>query len=125
MTLKFLLDENVSPVVTEQVQRTRPEVVIESVLHWRGGEFLSQPDAALLAAAHAEGWTLVTYDTQILLELYFWFAEARPFSGLIFIDDKTIGSHEFGALVGSLLAFWDAHGEESWDGRLVYLSRAL
>ena len=125
MPLKLLLDENVSPVVAEGVRRKRPEMFIESVLHWRGGEFLSQPDDALLAAAHAEGWTLVTYDTQILSEVYFWFAEARPFSGLIFIDDKTIGSHEFGALVGSLLAFWDAHGEESWDGRLVYLSRAL
>lgn len=124
MPLRYLLDENVSPIVAEQIRQKRQDVLVESIHFWRDGALLGQPDSSVLSAAHADNRVVVTYDTQILSELYFWFAEARPFGGLLFIDDKTIASNDFGALVTSLIAFWNEHQAEDWDSRLAYLNRS-
>lgn len=121
MALSLLLDENISPVVAEQIRRKRADIRIQSVSVWREGAYLSVPDETLLAAAHEEGLTLVTYDTQILSELAYLFEEGTPFSGLIFIDEKTIPGNDFGRLVRALIYLWDIHASLEWSGRLVYL----
>lgn len=98
MALSLLLDENISPVVAEQIFRKRSDIRIQSIHLWQGGAYLSVPDETLLAAAHEEGLTLVTYDTQILSELAYLFEEETSFSGLIFVDEKTMPSNDFGRL---------------------------
>lgn len=121
MPLSLLLDENISPVVAKQILQKRPEIRIQSVHHWRDGEYLSVSDLLLLESAHEDGLTLVTYDTQILSELTYRFEEEVPFSGLIFIDDKTVASNDFGRLVKALVYLWDAQSERDWKDRLIYL----
>ena len=123
MPLSLLLDENVSPVVAQQIRQRRPDIPVESLFTWQGGALVGQPDAAILQAAHERAWTVVTYDTQILSELSYWFEEARPFGGLVFVDAKTIASNDFGALVVALIALWDRSSEETWAGRLIFLTR--
>jgi predicted nuclease of predicted toxin-antitoxin system len=123
MPLLLLLDENISPVVAEQVQAKRPTIGIESIHTWRDGAYRATPDRTVLAA-HEEGRTLATYDTQILSELYFFFADGTAFSGLVFINDRTIASSDFGALVRALIYLWDTEKDADWANRLVYLSPA-
>ena len=125
MPLSLLLDENVSPVVADQILQKRPEIRVRSVHHWRDGEYLGVSDLLLLEAAHEDGLTLVTYDTQILSELAYRFEEEVPFSGLIFIDDKTVASNDFGRLVRALIYLWDSQSERDWKDRLIYLPAPL
>lgn len=121
MTLSLLLDENISPVVAEQVRRKRSDILIQSVHLWREGAYLSVPDEILLQAAHEDRLTLVTYDKQILSELAYLFEEETAFSGLIFVDEKTMPDHDFGRLVRALIYLWDMENEMDWSGRLIYL----
>ncbi len=121
MPLSLLLDENISPVVAEQILQKRSDIRVQSIHHWRNGEYLSVSDLLLLEAAHEDGLTLVTYDTQILSELAYRFEEEVPFSGLIFIDDKTVSSNDFGRLVKALIYLWDSWRERDWKDRLIYL----
>src|ERR1044071_2280070 len=101
--LSLLLDENISPMVAEQIRAKRPDVRIQCLHEWHKGEYLGVADEAVIAAAHAEKLTLVTYDTQILTELAFIFDSGVDFGGLIFVDDKTIAGRDFGTLIRALL----------------------
>ena len=60
--LAYLLDENISFVVSEQLARKNPQMSGQSVHRWQGGAFVGQADGRLLRAATQEGLTLVTYD---------------------------------------------------------------
>ena len=57
--LSMLLDEMISPVISDQVSARRPEISIQSIFHWRGGTLQKQLDAFVLQAwaesAGAEG----------------------------------------------------------------------
>lgn len=121
MALSLLLDENLSPVVAEQIAHKRPELSILSLHTWRDGTFMGVPDEAVLSAAYEEERTLVTYDTQILSELAFWFEQEIPFAGLIFVDDSPIAGNDFGKLVRALIYLWDQQQEADWTNRLVFL----
>jgi predicted nuclease of predicted toxin-antitoxin system len=74
MSLKLLLDENMSQVIAAQVRQHRPTLVIESVHTWLAGAFRGRTDKALLQAARTESLTLVTYDQKtippLLVDLY-------------------------------------------------------
>jgi hypothetical protein len=121
MALFLLLDENISPVVAEQLARKRPDIPILSLHVWRNGAYLGVPDEAVLTAACEEGRTLVTYDTQTLSELAFWFEQGTPFAGLICVDDGTISGNDFGALVRALIYLWDQQHDVDWKNRLMFL----
>ena len=121
MALSLLLDENISPVVAEQIAQNRPDISILSVSLWREGVFLGMPDATLLTAAQEEGRTLVTYDVQILSDLAFWFEQEIPFAGLIFVDVNTIANNDFGALVRALIYLWDQEHAANWTNRLLFV----
>jgi hypothetical protein len=124
VSLKYLLDENISHVIATQVRSHRPEIHIESVYDWRDGAFLSQRDDELLRAAAMEELTLVTYDQNTIPPLFFDFVErGEDHGGVIFIDRSTIASNEFGALVRSLTSFWNTNGQEDWTNRVAYLTR--
>src|SRR5579871_1009834 len=124
MPLALLLDENISPVVAVQLARKRPDIPVQSLHTWREGALVGAPDADVLLAAYEEGWTLVTYDTQILSDLAVLFETGVPFSGLIVVDDKTIPSNNFGALMRSLVYLWDHEHTADWSQRLLFLPSA-
>ena len=125
MSLRLLLDENLSDVVAEQVRLHRKDIPIESVHTWRQGAFRGKRDPDLLRAAHEEAWTLVTYDQNTIPPLFYEFIQAgEDHAGVVFIDDRTIRPDEFGLLVRSLIAFWDVHGQRNWTNQVMYLTRA-
>ena len=55
-----LLDENISPAVSRQINARRPEFRMQSIFEWRGGTLLNHPDDLVLRAATEDGLTLVT-----------------------------------------------------------------
>ncbi len=124
MPLRYLLDENMSQVVADQVKRHQPSISIESVHTWRGGAFEGRTDKALLLAARDEGQALVTYDQKtipdLLIELY---AEGEHHAGIIFIDELTIENSDFGTLTRALLFFWERFHTLDWQNRVHFLDK--
>ena len=120
--LSYLLDENISFVVAEQVSRKNPRIAVQSVFHWRDGAFVGQEDGPLLRAAMQDGLTLVTYDLRtippLLTELA---ADGEAHSVVIFVDALSIRSNDFGGLVTALLAHWERYGAEEWNNRIAFL----
>ena len=121
MSLRLLLDENMSQVVAAQVRRHRPAVTVESVHTWRGGAFEGHPDRGLLDAATAEGLTPVTDDQATIpplpAELY---AEGGRHAGVVFVDDETIPNNDSGTLTRALILLWERFGNEDWQDRIRF-----
>ena len=118
----LLLDENISPVVSEQVVRRRPDIPIQSIFQWRGGTLLQQPDDLLLQAATEDGLTLVTYDQKTITPLLAeWGAAGLDHSGVVFVDQYTIRSNNIGGLVRAIEQFWDREHLEDWKNRMDFL----
>ncbi len=123
--LAYLLDQNISDAVEGQVRAKRPDIPIESVQRWRGGALLGTQDGPILAAAREAGLTLVTYDVSTIVPLLAEFGRTgTPHAGVLFIDHRTMASHNFGALVRALIAHWDARATEDWANRADYLRAA-
>lgn len=124
MSLRLLLDENMSQVVASQVRQHQPALVVESVHIWQNGDFEGRSDKHLLQAAHAEGLTLVTYDQKTipppLAEMH---AAGERHSGIIFVDDRTIPSSDFGKLTRALIFLWEQYHQEDWQDRVRFLKR--
>lgn len=120
--LAYLLDENISFAVAEQVTRNNPQIRVESVHRWHGGAFVGQADGNLLRAATQEGLTLVTYDLKTIPPLLTEMAmEAETHAGVILIDDSSIRNNDFGGLVAALLAHWQRYSSEAWSDRVAFL----
>jgi predicted nuclease of predicted toxin-antitoxin system len=124
MSLRLLLDENIAPTVARQIQRKEPTADIESVFTWQGRTYVGAPDPVLLAAARQDKRTLITYDTQMLSEWSDLLTGEIPFSGVVFIDDRTIPSSDFGGLVRAILGFWEREAEADWTDRIAFLTAA-
>jgi len=119
--LSFLTDAHISLSVAEQVKAKRPECPIYSLPHWRSGELLNAEDDVILAAALAEGLTLVTYDLRTILPLITqWMTERREHAGVLFIDDRTIVLEDVGGQVLALLELWDAAHDETWANSITF-----
>ena len=102
--LSLLLDENISPMVAAGVTKKRPEIAIISLFHWQEGKLLGHGDELILIAAHEANLTLVTYDLKTIPPLLVeWGNAAIPHSGVIFVDDRSIPSNDFGQIMGSLI----------------------
>jgi hypothetical protein len=124
VSLKFLLDENISHVVATQFTAHRPEIPITSVYFWREGTFQGRNDATLLRAAREESLTLVTYDQNTIPALFFEFMQnGEDHAGVIFVDQNTVASDAFGTLIRSLTRCWDACDSWDWTNRVTYLTR--
>ncbi len=94
--LAYLLDENIS--------------------------FVGQEAGQFLRAATQEGLTLVTYDLKTVPPLLMELAtEGETHAGVVFVDDATIRSNDFGGLVTALFAHWQRYGAEAWKDRIGYL----
>jgi len=120
----LLLDENISPIVAEQVLLKQPTARILSIHHWRGGEFLSVEDEIVLRAAFQEKLTLVTCDLspiQPLLKI--WGEEGRAHAGVIFIDDKSIRGNDYGGLVKAILHAWKQLKDADFTDGILFIHR--
>jgi Domain of unknown function (DUF5615) len=122
--LRFLLDEHISPTVAEQVSQKQLEIPIVAVGTWENGAHLGADDATLLTLAHQQDLTLVTYDQRTIAPLLkSWAQQSVAHGGVIFVDERTIPSHDFGGLVRSLIQLWTAQAEMEWTNAVVYLTR--
>jgi hypothetical protein len=118
----FLLDENMSPVVAEQVIRKAADAVVFSIQHWRTGRYMGADDATLLMAAHEEGLTLITYDLQTILPLLKdWAVEGINHSGVVGIDDKTIRQHDLGGQIKAIVSFIEQTKYADLSSSFLYL----
>lgn len=120
--LAYLLDENMSPIVAEQLAVKNPQITAHSIQRWHGGAFAGQTDERVLYAAKQEQLTLVTCDLKtippLLSELA---ADGETHAGVVFVDDGSIRSSDFGGLVRALLAHWQQYGMQEWTNRVGFL----
>ena len=123
--LSLLLDENISPEVAIQVQQSRPDIRIARIHTWQQGRLVSAPDEVILAEASAAGLTLVTYDQRTISPLLVsWGHRDIGHSGVIFVDDRTVGGDDLGALVRSLIAHWDVYADQPTENCVWFLRQA-
>lgn len=120
--LSFLLDQQISPEVAEQVRARHPEIPIQSLYEWREGTFIGVADALILQAATQDNLTLVTYDRKtippVLVE---WGTSGTDHAGVVFVDNHTIASNDFGRLVRGLIYYWEQEHEGDWTNRIGFL----
>src|SRR5919198_6630745 len=103
MALSLLTDEQISPLVAEQVRAKHPDIPITSVSVWRAGSLLGAPDNQLLRAAAEDELTLVTYDRVSIPPLLTeWGITGGEHAGVIFIDERTIAQADLGGQVLAL-----------------------
>ena len=120
--LRLLLDQNLSQEIAKQIRAKRPKIVIFSLPDWRGGALLDRADERILEAAAEDALTLVTYDRKTIPPLLAeWVLAGVSHGGVIFVDNRTISSNDFGRLVRSLLYFWDSESENDWTNRVGFL----
>jgi len=122
--LRLLLDEHLSPDVAEGLRRINRSIVVSWLAQWEGGRFLGLPDDLLLREAAAQRLTLVTYDRKTIPPLLKAWAEAgRDHGGVVFIDDKTIPSSDFGGLIRALQKLFKETARWDWTNRICFLRR--
>lgn len=123
--LGLLLDENVSHIVADGLTARRPDINVASVHRWRDGSLKNRPDSILLQAATQDGLTLVTYDLSTIRPLVDeWRAIGLSHAGVIFVDERSIRSHDFGGLIRALEVLWDRYHAADWTNRIEFLRPA-
>ena len=123
--LSLLLDEQISPSIADQLRRRNSKIHVLALSEWHSGTYLSAYDYEILLAANVEKLSLVTYDLSTISPLLRSMHEqGKQHGGVIFIDNKTIPSNQFGVLVTALETLWGKHKTEIWDDRVVFLSTA-
>jgi hypothetical protein len=120
--LSLLLDQHISAEIAEQIRVKRPEIPILSLYEWREGAFVGIADPLILHAAAEDRMTLVTYDRKtippVLVE---WGTSGISHGGVVFVDNLTIASNDFGRLVRGLIYYWDQEHESDWANRIGFL----
>jgi hypothetical protein len=121
--LRLLLDEHLSARITQQFQIKWPRAQIDSVLVWQHSQFAGVPDEVLLAEAHDQGWTLVTYDQATIVPLMkSWGEQGIEHGGVILVDDRTIAAHDLGGLIQALGMIWNKEKNLDSTNVVIYLS---
>lgn len=123
--LRLILDENISYVVSDGLTARRPDISITSVHRWHTGVLMGEPDHLVLKAAAENALTVVTFDQDTIFPLLGeWGALGLVHGGVIFVDERTIRSRDFGELIRALEAFWDRERAALWDNRIRFLDPA-
>lgn len=123
--LKLLSDEHISHVVATGLIARQPEVSIISLHHWRNGELVGQSDHAVLMTAAQDGLTLVTFDQRTIPTLTVeWWEQGLVHAGVIFVDERTIRSDDYGRLIRSLETLWLHKRTADWAGRIMFVERS-
>lgn len=123
--MKLLLDEHISPAVARGLSAAHGELAVAALREWQAGAWLEAPDALLLQAAAADGWTLVTYDLRTIPPLLKeWGEQGIAHGGVILVDEqRSIAPSDFGGLIRALERLASALGEADWRDCVVFLTR--
>ena len=122
--LRYLLDEHISPAVAEGVAGKRPGIRIASLHRWKNGKLVGGTDREVLVEASSRHLTLVTYDCRTIPPLLSELAQdGISHAGVLFVDELTIASNNFGALIAALADFWTTHKSLNWRNRISYLTK--
>jgi hypothetical protein len=122
--LKLILDEHISPDVAEGLRRRHKALNVLCFAEWEDGRFLNAPDGVLLSEAAAQKRTLVTYDRKTIPPLLKTWAESgRQHGGVIFVDNKTIPTSDFGAIIRALQELFRESAKWDWTNRICFLRR--
>ncbi len=120
--LSLLLDQHISREIAEQVRVKRPEIPIQSLYEWREGAFVGAVDPLILRVAAEDSLTLVTYDRQtnppVLME---WGISGVSHGGVLFVDNRTIATNDFGRLIRALIYYWEQEQTGDWANRIGFL----
>ena len=120
--LSFLLDEQISPNIAEQIKLKHPEIPVFSLHNWHNGAYLGIVDEVILQNAAIEKITLVTYDQKTIPPILVEWGQANlNHAGVIFIDYRSISPRDFGSLVKALVWLWKTQSKSNWQNRIVYL----
>ena len=121
--LKLLLDEQISADVAVGLRRRSKGIQVFALTEWENGRLLGLSDDALLREAGALGLTLVTYDRRTIPPLLKHWAGTRDrHAGVIFVDNRTVPSSNFGGLIRALETIWKQAGQWDW-GNGIYALR--
>jgi hypothetical protein len=119
----LLLDAHFSTAISRPL-RTRG-IDVFTLDEWHGGAYRHSSDEEILAAASAEGRTLVTYDIRIRAQILdVWAVHGRAHSGAVFVNVRTIRQGDYGGLIRALHALIEALGDDDWRDRVVHLRPA-
>jgi hypothetical protein len=122
--LRFLLDEHISPEIAESLRARQKTIVVHCLADWENGRFLGAPDDAILEEAAVQKLTLVTYDRKTIPPLLkLWAETGHDHGGVIFVDQKTIPSSDFGGLVRGLQNLFRESAKWDWQNRISFLRR--
>jgi hypothetical protein len=122
--LKLLFEEHISPEIAEGLLVRQKDMVVHCLADWESGRFLGVADDAILEEAAAQRLTLVTYDRKTIPPLLKRWAEAgREHGGVIFVDQETIPSSDFGGLVWGMQKLFQESAKWDWQNRVSFLRR--
>jgi hypothetical protein len=123
--VKLLLDEHISPAVTRALHAAAGALAeVAALREWQDGAWLEAPDALLLQAAAADGWTLVTYDLRTIPPLLKdWGEQGIAHGGVILVDERSIAPSDFGGLIRALERLAAALAAADRQNRVVFLTR--
>lgn len=122
--LRYLLDENISPVVADGLAKRWPRMLPASVHSWRAGSLLATDDDIVIQVAFTENLTLVTFDvTTIPLVVTVLAQDGVPHAGIVFVNSRTIPQKAHGMLIRALGQFWMQHRHMNWRNRIAFLPR--
>lgn len=123
--MKLLLDEHISPAVTRGLRAAAGALAeVAALREWQDGAWLEAPDALLLQAAAADGWTLVTYDLRTIPPLLKdWGEQGIAHGGVILVDERSIAPSDFGGLIRALERLAAALAAADRQNRVVFLTR--
>lgn len=107
MSLRFLLDEDVSPRVAEGLRRLGVDAIS---VHEVGRARLRIPDQEQLGYAAAEGRVLVTYNRgDFQRRDADWRELGRDHAGIVWCAERSIPRHAIGQLIRALAALATQH----------------
>ena len=122
--MKLLLDEHIWPGVAELVKRQIPEAEVESIHHYADGSLMNTTDNEVLAEAHRDGWTLVTFDLNTIPRLLSEKTMAsEDHSGIVFISSKSFAQNDHARLAQALSVVARSEAAADWTNRVMFLSR--
>ena len=118
MSLRFLLDEDVSYRVAEGLRRIGVDCVS---VHETGRANLGFSDEDQLTFAAASGRVLVTYNRADFQNIDAnWRLDGRNHPGILWCHERMISRHDIGGLIRALASI--AQGRESLEGLCLPLA---
>lgn len=121
MSVRFLLDEHISPKVARLLRERAVDAAALS--EWHNGQYLSQPDDEILRAAQLESRALVTFDVHSIPTVIRYFAESgTDHSGVIFVSTRTFDPGDVSRLAAALERLAALRGDDPLENQVLFLS---